>query len=665
MRLHRIILRLLFIFCVGSIATWSAAQEGRQIGVARNQSAAAAIPDAEDNWGIFVGINGFADSTVPLLRFCRPDAEALHNALSGSGKLIPTPQSHLLVTGGILEPSKANILKAIQHACRTAREDSLIFISISTHGFTGPDGEAYVFPADGDKSLLRDTAVSVKRINEMLSKSKASKKILIIDACREPYSSSGRSSGENKMSDAFQDALKESRGQITLASCDLGQISYEDAAVGHGVFTKNLLEGLQGAAPANSQGFITVTTLSQYAVRKTEEWCNANLKPRQTPWLYGSFSRDIPLARGGERQVTSVQQPGSATSRPTPTSRPQATPANQDFSSLDSLLQSRQQLKSDPMLQKAQEYFTQLEQVEAEQAGTKEEMERRKKAWEMYTEYFSSTGYELAHAEERVKFYEQAIASAGQQEATAHPSALLKYKTAFEVNLDKNLNLAPIAVQAQQAYSVLEGKEYIVIQNVGPDAVDVLVRQNGKCIVLVKDYIRQGVTDVAKSYSAFKLIVDKVMRPVRSDLNEHTAFNGWFGDLQVYTSQGNVYHRIVVRPYGERESILVVPNIKVYQAALSYHKDMDGWQAHFQIGSRHAPVKSATGSVDITDQVRFGEQKISNGGRGMQQSYIILEFITDPLEGQFLLTDSGRNPLGEVMTPCKAITELDLPFPNR
>ena len=295
----------------------------------------AAIPDAKYNWGIFVGINSFKAEGVAPLRFCANDARSLYDALTGPNKLIPAEQSFLLTSDltGKDEPTRVNILKTIKYACEHAKEDSLILVSVSTHGFTGADKVAYILPKDGDPELLDQTAVSVKTVNDFLTGSKATKKVLLIDACREDTTRGEKGVTKEAMTDRFQDTLKAAAGQVTLASCDKEQVSYEDPSRGHGVFSYYILEGLLGNAPANHQGFITVHTLFQYAVEKTEAWCVANRKDKQTPWQYSEISRDIPLAVAPEQpsrvpQVAVVVPPEPAPTKPKPPTA-QPTPAPQ------------------------------------------------------------------------------------------------------------------------------------------------------------------------------------------------------------------------------------------------------------------------------------------------------------------------------------------------
>ncbi|NQU42875.1 SUMF1/EgtB/PvdO family nonheme iron enzyme, partial [bacterium] len=320
----------------------AAGEDERALAVVATTAGPSIMRDTKNNWGIFIGINEFEAKEVAGLRFCVADARQLHGALTGEFALIPPSQSYLLISGedGKSIPDRRNILKTVQYVCRQAKEDSLIVISISTHGFTGADGKAYVLPVDGDPELLAHTAVEVETINDYLQASAATKKILIVDACREDTARGQKGGGAALMTEEFQNSLKAGAGQITLASCGPSQVSYENDQQGHGVFTYYLIKGLQGEAPPNHKGYITLWTLFQYANDQTKEWCKVNLREEQTPWMSGEISTDIPLAVYGRYEtnkmkvevaatVTMKPTPGPAvvaTPRPTPQPTPRPTP---------------------------------------------------------------------------------------------------------------------------------------------------------------------------------------------------------------------------------------------------------------------------------------------------------------------------------------------------
>src|SRR5690606_12088475 len=131
-----------------------------------------------------------------------------------------------------IEGSKASILRALLAVQQIpASSENLLVVSISSHGFEDR-GIPYAMPADGLRGMLEDTALNLSSIEQRLAQSKAGKRLLLLDACRESPNREGKG-GDEVMTQAFRSALAEATGQAVLASCDAGQLSYENPDLGH------------------------------------------------------------------------------------------------------------------------------------------------------------------------------------------------------------------------------------------------------------------------------------------------------------------------------------------------------------------------------------------------------------------------------------------------
>ncbi|MCB1036860.1 MAG: SUMF1/EgtB/PvdO family nonheme iron enzyme, partial [Acidobacteria bacterium] len=71
---------------------------------------------------------------------------------------------------------------------------------------------------------------------------------------------------------SFAAAIARASGQVVLSAATQGGYAYDDLKRGNGVFTAALLEGLRGAAPADSRGLITVRTLADYLQDRVTAW---------------------------------------------------------------------------------------------------------------------------------------------------------------------------------------------------------------------------------------------------------------------------------------------------------------------------------------------------------------------------------------------------------
>ena len=272
------------------------------------------------NAGLFMGVNEFEDQSLRALRFAVNDAVAQAHLFILELQLVPAGNAMVLLSGepgtaatraqkAALEAAGVRLAKATRsrillELARTVRlpeaKSDLVLVSLSSHGFE-QGGVPYVMPGDGLRSFLKDTGVPLPTVEEQLAKSAAGKRLLIVDACREKTTVDGKNLGKG-MDVAWRQALALARGQAVLASCDVGQFSFEDAKLGHGVFTYHLLGGLRGQAGADGRGFITLGAASDYVRRGVNDWVRRNkvgsdADGAQEPWFKGpEGAREIPLA---------------------------------------------------------------------------------------------------------------------------------------------------------------------------------------------------------------------------------------------------------------------------------------------------------------------------------------------------------------------------------
>lgn len=277
---------------------------------------------ATDSSGLFVGVNKFdEDKGLATLNCAVNDAVEQAHVFVRELKLIPAKNCILCLSGSpttditrtqlkllkkegveISKATKSRILQSLRIVTRVpSGKKDMVVVSFSTHGFEDKQG-VYVMPADGLRSFLSDTAIYSGTLKDSVSKSKAGKRLLILDACRERVEKNKSGGSGKAMTDKFKSIFASSVGFATLMSCDVGQFSYEDPDSGHGVFTNYLIKALRGGARPDSRGFITVGGISQYISGNVRRWMIRN-KPEvadeniPNPWLGGpEMARAIPLA---------------------------------------------------------------------------------------------------------------------------------------------------------------------------------------------------------------------------------------------------------------------------------------------------------------------------------------------------------------------------------
>jgi uncharacterized caspase-like protein len=69
-------------------------------------------------------------------------------------------------------------------------------------------------------------------------------------------------------------------------------VSWEDDALGHGVFSSAVLEGLSGLADRDGKGLVSAQDLNRFVRERVAKWCRAN-KKIQTPRLKHDGDGDL------------------------------------------------------------------------------------------------------------------------------------------------------------------------------------------------------------------------------------------------------------------------------------------------------------------------------------------------------------------------------------
>ena len=312
-----------------SICNLSVAKGVRGIGIEqlpKNEFIPVNKAASGDSAALFIGVNEFnKDTGLAPLSCAVNDAIGQAHLFVRELKLIPAQNCILCVSGSpstaiaakqlellrkdrveVRSAAKSDILNSLTVATRMPVSTAdMVIVSVSSHGFEDKDS-IYVMPADGLRSYLSDTAIRSKVLSDTISKSRAGKKIVILDACRERVGKNKSSGSGAAMTENFLRAFAAGRGQITLTSCGIGQFSYEDEKSGHGVFSSFLLKGLRGSADSDDNGFVTVGSLSKYVADGVRRWIVRN-KPDvewsriPQPRLDASeTARMMPLAIAGD-----------------------------------------------------------------------------------------------------------------------------------------------------------------------------------------------------------------------------------------------------------------------------------------------------------------------------------------------------------------------------
>ena len=245
-----------------------------------------------NRWAVLVGVNEYEDkANYGRLSVCVKDVHAVRNQLVAAGF---DPARIRLLTDATPElPTREDILTTLQAVADATEPDDLLLFYYSGHG-DEDDGESYLVARNGRRLVLRDTAVPLSRVREIMENAPARAKVIILDACHSGADIGGK--GPQPMTAEFiRRVFEEAEGLAVLASCKQDQLSYEWRESERSVFTHFLLEALRGEADRDGKGFVTVQDTNRHVTNGVKLWASQH-NLRQTPTLEGKLAGDIILA---------------------------------------------------------------------------------------------------------------------------------------------------------------------------------------------------------------------------------------------------------------------------------------------------------------------------------------------------------------------------------
>ena len=253
------------------------------------QTAKANKDGPQRRWALLIGVDEYAE--LGKLRFSGADQRALAEQLIATG--FPKDQVFLLhdkAAENKYRPFRGNIERQLELVLGLVDDGDLVIVGFSGHGMQ-LGAKRYLCPADAQLDKLAATSIPLEGIYDRLAQSKATLKLLFVDACRNDLVPAGRRSVAvaRAVGDFAGAKEKPPEGIMLLESCGPGQVSIEDEQFQHGVFTHFLLEGLSGKA-ASVGGTVTLAGLYDYASLQTKIHVARRFNDYQTPALQGQIS---------------------------------------------------------------------------------------------------------------------------------------------------------------------------------------------------------------------------------------------------------------------------------------------------------------------------------------------------------------------------------------
>lgn len=234
--------------------------------------------------GLIIGINTYKDDNFEDLKWAENDAQSLYNTITDEDiGGFPEKNVTLLTSNDKNSVTKTFIEEKLEEVFINSEEGDLILIYFAGHGDTDNLGNLCFAAYDTKKARLLSSSINFSFIKGALSENKSKKVVFLFDCC---YSGNVKQSVGFRGSSIPLASFEESSGEgiIFITATKSFQLAREDDDLGHGVFTRYLVEGLKdGKADRDNTGYITIDELYNY----TYEMVKKNTHNSQVPMKWG------------------------------------------------------------------------------------------------------------------------------------------------------------------------------------------------------------------------------------------------------------------------------------------------------------------------------------------------------------------------------------------
>ena len=261
-----------------------------------------------ERYALVVGITGYPHfPECDTLRFADDDARLFASFItSDDGGRFRSDNVRFLVNHAA---TRDGIKDEIRWLGRRVERDDIVYIFFSGHGVVDDLGWAYFMPYDGDPRKADYRGFRADHfVEELRLKISSRYLVLFVDACHsgsvlsEGLAKEGSANITRSVKQAWENAYK-GQDAISMAFLSAGcnQRSYEDPALGHGLFTYYLVKGMKGSADetatADGDGVVTAGELYRYLLDRVEYHARHQLGGReQSPTKSPEFTPSFPFA---------------------------------------------------------------------------------------------------------------------------------------------------------------------------------------------------------------------------------------------------------------------------------------------------------------------------------------------------------------------------------
>ncbi len=217
--------------------------------------------------GLLIGVSEYEPGLNPLPAAVK-DIEALRRVLQDPEmggfdevKTLANPEPHAMQL-------------AIETLFDSRAKDDLVLLFFSGHGIKDDAGRLYfasrITRKNAKENLIRSTAVPASFVHDIMNNSRAKRQAIILDCCFSGAFDLGLQAKDDGSVDLRTQLGAE--GRVVLTSSSSTQYSFEQQGSDLSIYTRYLVEGIEtGAGDINSDGFVSILELHEYAVSKVQE----------------------------------------------------------------------------------------------------------------------------------------------------------------------------------------------------------------------------------------------------------------------------------------------------------------------------------------------------------------------------------------------------------
>jgi hypothetical protein len=246
------------------------------------------------SFAVIIGNRNYS-GRVPTVDFAHNDADAMKlfiiNKLGyREGNIFDLRDAGVNAISALLGNEKSH-KGTLFNALRKGQSDVIVYYS--GHGVPGLEDERpYLLPVDGDPNSAEITGYSVDTMYANLAKLPARSVTVFLDACFSGESEKGMLvSSASGIS--VNPKMPSSKGRMTVITAAQGnQLASWDPKARHGLFTKHLLDALNGEADGkgygNDDGKVSLSEIQNYLDEEMTYQARATWKRQQNAYVRGS-----------------------------------------------------------------------------------------------------------------------------------------------------------------------------------------------------------------------------------------------------------------------------------------------------------------------------------------------------------------------------------------